>query len=74
MLLRADVSLTLIAQTEIEADQLIHAWIQGLITMDLIIEGGVSFIERLEEEEDFPEPDEPLYNFPGYDNYPGHPL
>lgn len=72
MIVKANMAVTLVAQNTNEAEKLLNQWIEGLIDKDLIIEGEVSFIENLEEN-DF-DPPEHLYDFPGYDNYPGNPI
>lgn len=72
MICRAHSAIILEAETHIEAKKLINKWIEGLIDKDLIIEGEVSFVENVEDD-DY-ETNEPLTDFNGYENYPGHPL
>lgn len=64
-------SITLAAKNKITANKIINEWINQLIDNEDIIHGE---IENIEYSNYFDEPDEPLFNFKGFDNYPGHPL
>lgn len=73
MIIRIESSITLLAQNTQEAETLVNEWINGLLDKKIILNGGIQFMESFEEM-DFDEPFPPDFNFPGYDNYPGHPL
>lgn len=64
-------SIILTAKNKTTANKIITEWINQLIVNEDIIHGE---IEGIRSSDLFNEPDEPLYNFKGFDNYPGHPL
>ena len=64
-------SITLTSKDKTTANKIINEWINQLIDNENIIHGEIENLSYLNY---FNEPDEPLFDFKGFDNYPGHPL
>jgi len=65
-------SVTIASKDSTAAMNIIQQWINQLIDNEDIIHGeieGITSFDALDKE-----PDEPLYSFKGFDNYPGHPI
>ena len=65
-------SVTIASKDSTAAMNIIQQWINHLIDNEDIIHGEIERVTSLDALDK--EPDEPLYSFKGFDNYPGHPI